>query len=282
MSQEQPKQPKAENQTPPTPAPQTAASGQSSPMQQAPTPPGTKTSASKVQPKPEVQSFWVRLRVFVTTFLVWWNAALAKVRTRLPESVNRKLPNDTVLSGAIAGLFILLFAAISILSPGKAPEAATVQPDTLPAREIAVSPEVTASPEANLPPAIEAPAELTAPSAPEAVETIAVPPPVLTPEQSLIAAIQQQVAQLTGEYADGSIESIQANFQDNFLSVKVSDNWYTFAPAKQDSIAADIWRRAQQLEFNKLEMFDNRGSLVARSPVVGSNMVILLREYFSS
>jgi len=35
----------------------------------------------------------------------------------------------------------------------------------------------------------------------------------LTPEQNLIASIENQVAEITDRYADGLIQSIQANFQ---------------------------------------------------------------------
>ena len=243
-----------------------------------PTPPGNKKA-----------SFWVKLRVFVTNFLVWWKAALAKVRTRLPESVNRKLPNDNILSGAIAALFIFLFWAIAIASPAKPPEVASVPPTTLPAPEVTAPPiaiappEITTPEEVTLPSPIEAPAELAAPSTPAPAEaTPPPPPPVPTPEQTLIAAIQKQVSELTSSYANGLIRSIQANFQASLLTVKVSDDWYSFDAAKQDNLAADMWSRAQKFDFNKLEIADSQDRLLARSAVVGSNMVILQRSALSS
>lgn len=245
-----------------------------------PTPPGNKTP-----------SFWVKLRVFITNFLVWWKAALAKIRTRLPESVNRKLPDDNILSGAIAALFIFLFWAIAIASPAKPPKVATVPPisTTVPAPEViappiaTAPPEVTTPEEVTLPPSIEAPVELAAPSTPEPVEVIPPPPPpVPTPEQTLIAAIQKQVSELTNSYANGLIRSIQANFQAGVLTLKISDDWYNFDAAKQDNLAADMWDRAQQLNFGKLEISDSQDRLLARSAVIGSNMVILQRSAVSS
>ena len=129
---------------------------------------------------------------------VWWKAALTKIRTLLPQSVNQKLSNDTLLTGAIAALFIFLFWVSSILSPGKPPQIAEFPPLS---DEVIVPADVTAPP------------ELTAPSSPESVAIIPPPPPVLTPEQNLIAAIQNQVGQITSQYADGLIQAIQAQFR---------------------------------------------------------------------
>lgn len=268
--------------------PETPASTQPSTITAAPeatpTLPPTQAKAPRLQPVPQKQSFWTILGVLFANLPVWWKAALGKIRTRLPESVNQKLPNDTLLTGAIAALFIFLFWATSVLSPGKPPQIASVPPAsptaptevTLPP-EVIVPPEAIASPEIVVPPGVQAPPELTAPSSPKPVATISPPPPVLTPEQNLIAAIQNQVAQITSQYADGLIQAIQANFPGSLLTVKVSDDWYTFDSSKQDNLATDMWHRAQKLDFRKLEISDSQGSLVARTPVVGSNMVILKR-----
>lgn len=315
MSQEQPQQPEPKKQTPPTPTPK-GQSGEAlqkvtqtlqqtwsrvqpvlktqsanalrgianllsgtgkkqeikppTSPQTPPTPEGTATPTRGTktpgfQSAAPTQSFTAKLAVFLTNLPVWWKAALGKIRSRLPASVNQKLPNDTILSGAIAALFILLFWATSVLSPANPPQIAEVpSPSPIEPTEVAAPP-------------IETPAELSAPSQPESVAIIPPPPPVLTPEQNLIAAIQNQVADITSQYADGLIESIQANFIGSILTVKVSNDWYSFDSAKQDSLAADMWNRAKQLDFSKLEIADSEGVLLARSPVVGSNMVILKR-----
>lgn len=230
-----------------------------------PTPPTPKASTAKSPPKAQTESIWRRLFVLVTTFLVWYRNAVGKVRTRLPQSVNQKLPNDTILSGALAALFIFLFWSTSVLSPGKPAEVVTVPPAEVPAPELTAPVEITAPP------------ELTAPSPSQPVEIVPPPPPVLTPEQSLIAAIQKQVSEIVSDYAGGLIQSIQANFQTSLLTVKVTDDWYTFDVAKQDRVANDMWNRAQELDFTKLQITDAEGKLLARNPVVGSNMVILKR-----
>ncbi|XWK87720.1 MAG: hypothetical protein U7127_26585 [Phormidium sp.] len=263
----------------------------------------TKAKAAPVAKKPS----------FLSKIWGLWTAFLTKVRQILPQSVRQKLPNDRVLTGAIALVLILIFWVNSLLSPAKPPQVAEVPP-TFPS----APPEVTIPPEATIPPevavlpeetpvseipvpseitspsetpvftpvpeeekvasGIEAPLELTEPQPPEIIETLPPPPPVLTPEQTLIVAIQNQVTDIVGGFADGLIVGIKADFPNNFLSLQVANDWYTFDSAKQDRLAADMWQRSQELDFEKLEINDTQGRLVARSPVIGSNMIIWQRK----
>jgi hypothetical protein len=270
-------------------------------------------TTAKAAPVAKKPSFGELLLSFLGKIPGWWKAFLTKVRQILPESVRQKLPNDTVLTGAIALVLIFIFWVNSLLSPGKPPEVAELPP-TFPSTppELTVPPEITIPPEVTLPPeeipvseipvpseittppetpvftpvaedekvasGIIAPQELTAPKPPEIIETLLPPPPVLTPEQTLIAAIQNQVADITGEYANGLIVAIEADFTNSFLSLQVANDWYTFDSAKQDQLAADIWQRSQALDFKNLEINDTQGRLVARSPVIGSDMIIWQRK----
>lgn len=186
-------------------------------------------------------------------FQGWWKAARQKIRSLLPEWVNQKLP-DWGLTTAIAALVLLLFGAPFALRQEK-PE-----------------------PVAEIPPAIETPPELVAPESPEPVNIAPPPAPVLTPEQNLIAGIENQVAQISSQYADGLIQSIQANFVGSRLIVKVNDSWYDLSESQQDKLANEMLSRSQELDFSKLEIRDSKDTAIARSPVVGSNMVILKRR----
>ena len=111
-------------------------------------------------------------------------------------------------------------------------------------------------------------------------------PPVLemTPEQSLIAAIQDQVVDTAQRYGDsGIVRSIQADFRRGRLLVRIeSDQWFGLNPVEQDRMAADLFGRSLDLDFNKLEITTVDGGLLARSPVVGDTMVILQRQGFMS
>lgn len=100
-------------------------------------------------------------------------------------------------------------------------------------------------------------------------------PATPVPEQPPIALIQDQVAEISNQYASGLIQSVQANFRTSRLTVTVSDGWYGLSETQQSKLANDLLKRTQQLNFIKLELTDSDGTLLARSPVVGPEMVIL-------
>lgn len=99
----------------------------------------------------------------------------------------------------------------------------------------------------------------------------------LTPEQNLIASIQNRLEEVSDRIVSGIVKSVQANFRNSTLAVKISDEWYTLKPSQQNQIANDIWERSQELDFTHLEIFDTQDNLVARNPVVGNQVVILQR-----
>ncbi|MFW9265165.1 hypothetical protein RRG12_41785, partial [Nostoc sp. CALU 546] len=100
----------------------------------------------------------------------------------------------------------------------------------------------------------------------------------LTPEQALIAAIENQVAEISDRIASGLIKSIEANFRTSNLTVKISDDWYTLQESQQDKLAAEILQRSQELDFTHLEIIDSQKRLIARNPVVGTEIVIFKRQ----
>jgi hypothetical protein len=166
--------------------------------------------------------------------------------------------------------------------PEQQPEVATA-PDSEPEQppEIATAP--TAEPVPT--PTIPTPPELSAPAQPEPVEETPLPEPEpdltpvveLTPEQTLIAAIENRVAEVSNGFADGLIESIQVNFEGSSLTVKLGNGWYNFKSSEQDKLAAQMLERARELDFSRLEITDTQGKLLARSPIVGKDMIILKR-----
>ncbi|MBV8883094.1 MAG: hypothetical protein JO235_03715 [Chroococcidiopsidaceae cyanobacterium CP_BM_RX_35] len=204
-------------------------------------------------------SFWNKLQL-------GWSGALAKIRSLLPQNLSAKL-SDTGLTAIIAAIATIAVWTTSTLLPGKPTEVAIVPPETpVPTTEFTPPP------------------ELTSPAEPQPIEVL--PPPVptpsptleLTPEQSLIASIQNQVAEITDQDANGLIQSIQANFRGSSLVIKVGDDWYSLKQSQQDKLAARMLERAKELDFSHLEVTDPQGILLARSPVVGNNMVILKRQ----
>ncbi|HLO84001.1 MAG TPA: hypothetical protein VK203_03155 [Nostocaceae cyanobacterium] len=107
-----------------------------------------------------------------------------------------------------------------------------------------------------------------------------IPTPVieLTPEEALIAEIQNQVVEISDRISVNLIKSIQANFRTSDLIINISDAWYTLEKSQQDKLSREILQRSQQLDFTHLELFDSQNRLIARSPVVGNEMVIYKRQ----
>lgn len=211
-----------------------------------------------------------------------WDWVLEKVRDLLPESVEEQL-SDGLLTGILGGLIAVIVVGTIAFSGGEKPETVAQTPEVTPPRIEKPAPVEQPAPE---PKAIEElPPEITAPTPPKPVIVPQPKPkfslpftqPKLTPEQSLIAAIQEQVAAITDRYANGLISSIQANFFSGALTVTVSPEWYILEQPQQNELANEVLARSRQLDFTKIEILDEKGKMVARSPVVGQEMVIFKR-----
>jgi hypothetical protein len=214
----------------------------------------TVTEQPPIERHPEPTKLLDRILPTFDKVQAFWDVTLTKVRSFLPAPWNAKL-SDWALTGAIAGIVVIILVTTAALLPETPTQMAKEPPNT-----------------------IEAPPELKAPEPPQPVAIEPPPTPELTPEQSLIAAIQQQVADLTERYGKGLIQSVDANFLSSRLIVKLSDGWYSLKESQQNKLADEILRRSRDLDFSKLEIIDLNGTLLARNPVVGSNMVILKRQ----
>lgn len=222
---------------------------------------------------------------FLETVGVIWQSIVRLVRDLLPPSANQKL-SDPILNAAIAAILIVAVGLTLNSFSAKPPEKLAKVP--LPAAQQSpptfgdfVASGTSKSPEAIAPSApistkfkSKLP-DLVAPEKPQPVEII--PPPPLTPEQSLIAAIQNQVTDIKNRLGGGLVESVQANFSSSILTVKVAEDWYKLSEVEQNQLATKMWKEANSLDFSKLEIANMEGKLIARSPVVGSEMIILDR-----
>ncbi|MBD2497354.1 hypothetical protein [Nostoc sp. FACHB-280] len=244
-------------------------------------------------------------------FQLVWSGLLAKIRFLLPVSFSRKL-SDTTLTGIIAGItLVLVIGTTSSFFSSKSTEIATIPPveevpvptptpivppesttsepqqpvEVTPVPEAEVTP--TAKPEAEvIPTPTPTPeAEVTPTPEPEVTPTpIPEPTPAveLTPEQILIAAIENQVAEISDRFTSGLIQSIQANFRTSNLIIKINDDWYSLKESQQNKLASEILQRSQELNFSHLEIFDSQDKLVARNPIVGNEMIIFKRRTANS
>jgi hypothetical protein len=100
----------------------------------------------------------------------------------------------------------------------------------------------------------------------------------LSPDKIAISNIQVQVTDVSKKYGEALIQSVQTNFKLGRLIVQLTDAWYQLDPGKQDLLMTELLGRSQKLNFKKLLVSDDSQHLIARSPLVGKEMVILKRE----
>ncbi|WP_293152813.1 MULTISPECIES: hypothetical protein [unclassified Microcoleus] len=220
---------------------------------------------------------------FLAKVGVLWQSIVGLVRSLLPASANAKL-SDPILNASLAAILIVAigltvnsFSAKPPQKVAKAPiPAAQLSPtfDDFVAPPTAKSPEAIANSEPTPAKFKSKLPDLAAPKKPEPVEII---PPPLTPEQSLIAAIQTQVAEITNRLGGGLVKSVDADFSIGLLTVQVAEDWYKLSDVEQNQLASQMWKEANSLDFSKLQIANLEGKLIARSPVVGSEMIILER-----
>ncbi len=225
----------------------------------------------------------------------WWGAILISIRSVLPTGLSSQL-SDTLLSSAIAIIAVVTIWGTSSFFTNKPTEIATV-PSTPPVQqappavvtpiepEILPIPSTMPSVEVTQPPIVEEEQTEDKPAEKETAVVTEEPTPEptlefvpLTPEQILIAAIENKVGEVSKGAALGLVKSIQANFRNSSLIVIINDDWYTLKKSQQDKLAADIFQRSQELDFSHLEIFDSQNKLVARNPVVGNEMIIFQRK----
>lgn len=213
---------------------------------------------------------WKRIIVPIWNNIVkpLWGLGLKFLRGRF--SGRLKSFSDRFLTLIIVSILAILYWLFSALTSAVQP--AVKKP--LPA------PVVTA-PAPNPPnkPAPSPPSQpVTQPVPPVAeVPDLETPPPP-QPEQKQIINVQTQVAQVFDQYSPDLIQSVQANFQAERLVIQVSDRWFELSQSEQNQLGTDALERSRKLNFPKLEIRDQKDQLLAREPVVGSNIIVLQRR----
>jgi hypothetical protein len=129
------------------------------------------------------------------------------------------------------------------------------------------------------------PVVATTPAAPAATtsETPAIAPtatasPQIDPDRAFVAAIQNQLSEITSQYPDKIVKSIDIDLAHDRLIVRLDPLWYTIDEQQQNSLTDRMWVQAQANHFTKLEIQDSQGISIARSPVVGKHPIILQRR----
>ncbi|MBE9140442.1 hypothetical protein IQ254_25120 [Nodosilinea sp. LEGE 07088] len=194
-----------------------------------------------------------------------WKQGLRWVRSQLSPNLQRQL-SDEILTAIALGLLMLLLALWNPLGAGRSEELVTATP----------APEMTSSA-----PSLEADSSASTQIAPAIADSPAAPEIVAeeepTPEQSLIADIQEQVSRISRTYEAGLVQSVEVDLPSNTLGVNLGEVWYGLLADQQDKVAQAIYVQTQGLSLDTLQLRDPEGVVVARDPVVGSSMIILRR-----
>ena len=221
-----------------------------------------------------------------TNFLSRWDGFLRTFRLFLPSSISNNV-SDMFLTGIFAVIFVVTIGITGFLLIPKSSTQVAIVP---PVEEVtATTPIVT--PEPTPIPIVTPEPTLTPIVIPEPTPT---PIVELTPEQVLLAAIENQfmapgllrklseISVLVKNTKDKNlisqlIKPLKANFRTSDLTIKVGDIWYKLAKSEQDKLAREILKRSQELNFIHLEVVDFQNKIIARSPVVGKEMIIFKR-----
>jgi hypothetical protein len=240
-------------------------------------------------------------------FLSRWDGFLRTFRLFLPSSISNNV-SDLVLTGIFAVIFLVTIGITTFLFiPKSSTQVAIVTPVeevTKPTPVIEPKPKPTPviEPKPKPTPIIEPKPKPTPviepkPKPTPVIEPKPKPTPIiepkpkptpnreLTPEESLLVAIEKQFSEISVSVKNTKdknivsqlIKPIVGNFRTSDLTLKISDVWYSLENSQQDKLAADILQRSQELNFTHLKIVDSQEKIIARSPVVGNEMIIFQR-----
>ena len=206
----------------------------------------SKAEDSKAEPsnvEVMASSIWQKLLPILQHVWRLWRRLLAILRERiLPESL--KQLSDVTLTILAGGILVGILWLTSAITPDGKP-VPTAQTET------------TQSTDASA----KEPTIIKTPS----------------PDQKRLTAIQEQLTEIGDNYGDDLIRSVQADNQSDRLSVMLGLDWYRLDASRQNQLVRDLFKRSQSLTFSKLDVLDFEGARVARSPVIGSKMIIFER-----
>jgi hypothetical protein len=239
------------------------------------------------------QTLWAKLQPV-------WRWLLDKLRPILPEAF-RPL-SDRTLSGILVGTLLLLFWLTSSIPAGQAkppmptkpsltqprspqPPASSAPALSAPAPKLQEKP-IAAQPQPGVLPDASPnsfPETLTTPQASPAIAPVgSLPSPAVQPKPTPVKLtpaekLQEAVNTIVADYDRALNPAAQANFANKTLRISLQPAWYTLAADRQDALVAALWQKAQAAKLTTLELVDSQDQVVARSPIVGTEMVVLQR-----
>jgi hypothetical protein len=212
-----------------------------------------------------------------------WNKGLAFLRSRLPENLQEL--TDRFLTVAILTAAVAIYWFFSSLTSG---QPATAKQPPVPTKPVLTRPapkpisqRPAMQPKSAPSTAVKPSSSGSRPAAPVPSPKVTVATPQVAPSPAIdLAEIQAQLASAVtaagvGDAADGLVTAVKVANSNQQLRVSLGTGWDSLSDADQKTVAQKLWARSQKLQFSKFELLDSTNTLVARSPVVGSNVIFL-------
>jgi hypothetical protein len=103
------------------------------------------------------------------------------------------------------------------------------------------------------------------------------PAPKVISAQDKLADLRTQLGKVAGGFGEGLVQDVTLNPTTNRLRVQLKDKWYDLGASQQDQLAQKLLESSVSADFSKLELADSQSRIVARSPIVGTEVVVLRR-----
>jgi hypothetical protein len=99
--------------------------------------------------------------------------------------------------------------------------------------------------------------------------------PALNPETELVQAVQSKLQVVAGKYPAGLISNLELAEDSQLATVVVSNQWFNLPLAQRQQTAQSLWQQAVDYRMARLEVRAIDDRLLARSPVVGGEAIVL-------
>jgi hypothetical protein len=213
-----------------------------------------------------------------------WGKLLDLLRQRLPAELKNTLTNRFLTIGIAVLLWLTLSLWGAIMPDRSVAQPKTAKPTTVSTRPSS-APKITYSAPRTAPSISPQSPSTPIKVAPKEPVTVTPPPPkpspapVTPPKPEIdLAEIQTQLESAIERQGDGMLKSVQAPEKFQSLQINLTKDWYDLAQNEQDQLARTLAQQSEKLKFAKFELRDEHDILVARSPIVGSEVIILQRS----
>lgn len=239
-----------------------------------------------------------------------WNKGIKLLKQRLPANLQEL--TERFLTVAVITTVVVIYWLFSSLTSGKpavakqpavsakpvltrpvptrpVPQPMTqrpmVQPSVAPAPIIKPTVQPSMAPAPAMKPTVVAPTVVAQPIVPVPQPQVATKPPMVVAEPVTVpspgidlAEIQAKLSSEVASLGDGLVDSVKTANENRQLKVSLGSGWDNLSGADQEEVAQKLWGRSQKLDFKKIELFNGNNTLVARSPVVGTKVIMLQKS----